>query len=176
MNPWRGVRASPLLPGEYDQLMRDLTTAKELYSAITSEIATIETDFPPKGTLMNSLDADFEVAKALSSMPEIDIATVTRHVWGEVGQNIFIDLISTCKRYVELKKELAKQVNDAAWITDLAQCRRDLAVHGHSAIRFLSPAFRRAKALLASLLTVPLPKSSDECLALVDRVIQSTTL
>lgn len=175
---WRGVSCPSLLPSEYNRLCDDLAKLHQLYEGVMEHIEALERAFPVTDTSLNSLYLVETIARSVISLPKADypVYPVLAHPLWKNGLPFLTELVQNGARYSELKKKLSEIVIDAAWDTDLTECRQQLAMHGKSILRFLKPSYRQSVALLKSFLTVPLPKAHSERLELIDSLIATQKL
>ncbi|RFB90753.1 helicase [Rhizobium leguminosarum bv. trifolii] len=100
------------------------------------------------------------VADAPDASPDAFVAAI----W-ERGLDQASDLAEAVSTYRQVKTDLAGKVGDQAWDIDLTAARTAVATHGRRFLKFLSGDWRRAKALLR---TVMSETSPDEIIHLLD--------
>ncbi|TSJ41010.1 DUF3320 domain-containing protein [Mucilaginibacter corticis] len=78
------------------------------------------------------------------------------------------ELIQNGQQLDTLKKQYGTTFIAEAWSQDILEIRKNIVAGGNSLFNFLSGGYRQAKKDLAALLRVPMPKSAEEQLRLVD--------
>ncbi len=172
-HPWRGVGIDAVLPMDIVRFTGRITDLKsliegligvtdQLREALRSDVF----DNSAKGIalLVNT-------ALRVSEAPEgIDVDALCSSVWSE-RREALTDLVVAGKALVHSRSQLDGIVVDAAWSTDIATARRDMAAYGGSWFRILNGSYRRAVATLRGILAGPVPKSLGERLPIVDSLI-----
>ncbi len=169
-HPWRGVCRQPLLPNEDNRLFNTLIELGQALDLIMIDVAIVERTFPSTTTSLATLNIANATAMAVIMLPEVDYTSLAHPLW-QNGMPLLIELVQNGTRYAELKQKLTGVITDTAWSADLTEGRQQIATHGGSLLRFMHGGYRRALALLKSLLTVPLPKKQVERLGLIDDII-----
>ncbi|MBB4954563.1 very-short-patch-repair endonuclease [Agrobacterium vitis] len=100
------------------------------------------------------------VADAPDASPDAFVAAI----W-ERGLDQASDLADAVATYREVKTDLSGKIADPAWDIDLTSARIAVAMHGHKTLRFLHGEWRKAKALLKTVMSETPP---DETLRLLD--------
>jgi very-short-patch-repair endonuclease len=100
------------------------------------------------------------VAEAPDASPDAFVAAI----W-ERGLEQASDLAEAVTSYRRIKSELEGKVSDQAWEIDLSQARTSVAIHGQKFLKFLSGDWRKAKALLRTVMPETTP---DETIRLLD--------
>ena len=172
-HPWRGVGIGAVLPTDIVRITGRIAELK----------LRIEGLFGATNQLREALccDASNDSAKGfallvntslrISEAPEgIDAAALCSSVWSE-RREVLTDLVTAGKALVHSRSQLEGIVVDAAWLSDMATARRDMAAYGGSWFRFLNGPYRRAVATLRGILAGPPPKSLGERMHIVDRLI-----
>jgi len=167
---WRGVCRSQLLPNEYDRLCDELADLRQLFDRVVEDVKIVEQTFPVATSSLDTLHLANGIARTVTALSNADYPALAHPLW-QNGMPLLNELAQGGARYTELKNKLTGTVTDAAWQTDLTECRSQIAMHGASLLRFMQSGYRRAVALLNSLLTTPLPKAHAERLALVDDIM-----
>ncbi|TBZ41638.1 DUF3320 domain-containing protein [Rhizobium leguminosarum bv. viciae] len=100
------------------------------------------------------------VADAPDASPDAFVAAI----W-ERGLDQASDLAEAVSTFRQVKAELTGKVGDQAWDIDLTAARTAVAVHGRRAFKFLSGDWRKAKAVLRTIMSETSP---DEIVRLLD--------
>jgi len=115
---------------------------------------------PTVGSIGRLLAIGERVADAPDASPDAFVAAI----W-ERGLDQASDLADAVATYRDTRKQLEGKLADQAWDIDLTQTRTAVAMHGHRTFKFLSGDWRKAKALLR---TVMQETSPDETVRLLD--------
>ncbi|MCM2475673.1 DUF3320 domain-containing protein [Rhizobium sp. CG5] len=115
---------------------------------------------PTIGSIGRLVAIGERVADAPDASPDAFVAAI----W-ERGLDQASDLADAVATYRKIKSELSGKVADQAWDIDLTQARTAVAMHGHKALKFLSGDWRKAKALLRTVMPDAPP---DETVRLLD--------
>ncbi|MDZ4364160.1 DUF3320 domain-containing protein [Brevundimonas sp.] len=168
-NVWRGVRRDALDPVERQALgerIRALATAQaeaERHAGVTTEILGAET---PRTV------ADFKRSMAFLSVTPLpsglDRSTLTSVPWNELDG--LQRLVEAGRAYVAAWADAERAFNEAGRTADFSVIRTSIVTKGAGLFRFLDGGYRAQIALLRSYLTAPLPKTSSERVALIDRM------
>ena len=105
------------------------------------------------------------VAQCVVKAPDADLDALATDVWN-TGVERASDLVDAVAAYEQARSATDGSLTEAAWGHDLNGVRATLAMRGTSILRFLSGKWRRANALVRSVLTAPVPL--DETLGLLD--------
>jgi len=171
-NPWRGVQVGALLPMDIQRLaatLPDLVERLQRLMAATDRLAEL-LDYGRADTLLDgSTLARF--ARRLGEAPTMDRRALAAEVWKD-QRPLIDDLLKTGAALARARTELRDTVIDQAWETDVATARWRLAAYGRSWFRIFNGDYRRARATLRAILRERPPKSLDERLNLLDRLIQ----
>ncbi len=94
------------------------------------------------------------IAERVANAPEADAEAFADEVWssGVERASDVVDAVAACER---ASSTTAGRITGAAWDLDLSGARATLASHGEGFFRFLSGEWRRANALVRSVLTNP---------------------
>lgn len=170
LHPWRGVGRDALDPLEMDILRQALEKLPHDLSMTVAGAERLSALFNltrPEtfGQAMNVL----AFAEAVAAMPDCDRAAFRDPIWecpDEVSQ-----IVDIGARFSKLSAVFKAAFVESAWHASVDECREVIAEKGHSLFRMLSPRYRSQIALLSSYLNVPLPKSVDQRLLLLDGLI-----
>lgn len=100
------------------------------------------------------------VADAPDASPDAFVAAI----W-ERGLDQASDLAEAVATYRQVRADLSGKIADQAWDIDLVPARTAVAMHGHKFLKFISGDWRKAKALLKSVMPETTP---DETVRLLD--------
>ncbi|MGJ5176676.1 DUF3320 domain-containing protein [Bradyrhizobium oligotrophicum] len=170
LHPWRGVMREALDPAEMAQLRTSLDDLSNVLGRVATGAARLGTLFelPLSATLADAAGV-LAIAEAVAAMPECDKAALRDPIWRR-PQDV-ADLVDKGLRYAKLKTAFESAFVDSAWDASIADCRKVIAEKGRSWFRLLSARYRAQIALLNSYLKVPMPKSLDQRLLLIDGLI-----
>jgi very-short-patch-repair endonuclease len=172
---WRGVNRSQLLPNEYDKLIEQFSTLQTQFGILSGDIAVVEKLFSPNSIGLRSFKEAQSISDAVSSMPEADHKALAYPAWYS-DRKLLEEVIETGLHLKKLKEKLSNTISDAAMSTDLQDCRLQLAMHGESIVRHFKSSYKQSVSLLKSVLTIELPKSNQERLALIDDILNMQRL
>ncbi|MGJ4927000.1 DUF3320 domain-containing protein [Bradyrhizobium sp. HKCCYLS2038] len=170
LHPWRGVGRDALDPSEMAKLLTLLDSILNHLSHVVTGAAHIGAllEVTTPANLAGASDL-LAVAEAAAAMPECDRAAFGDPIWSQ--PNEIVDVVDKGLRYAKLKAAFGGAFVDAAWEASAADCRKVIAEKGRSWFRMLSSRYREQMALLTSYLKVPMPKSLDQRLLLIDGLI-----
>ncbi|MFP3544387.1 DUF3320 domain-containing protein [Rhizobium sp. SIMBA_035] len=155
------------LPGSFPQsgfettgkiaqvLPRFLSAANALRTLLAVEA------LPTLGSIDRLIVIGQRVAEAPDASPDAFVAAI----W-ERGLDQASDLAEAVSEFRRIRVELDGKVLEQAWETDLAQVRSAVAVHGKRFLKFLSGDWRKAKALLKTVMPAEYPP--DETIRILD--------
>lgn len=170
-NPWCGVQLDVIIPTDVDRItskLPGLIGRLDRLSAAGSKLASrLAVDAPID---LSGISGIAQLAQRLASAPPLDHASLGNSTWGQQRTQID-DLIGAGQKFSERQSALDGVVVDAAWDTELAATRRNLAAHGRSWVRILNRGYREAQATLRGILVDQPPKPLNDRLALVDGMI-----
>ena len=124
----------------------------------------------PDARTFADIDGLLDAARRLAEAPEAPSHLFETDAWA--GHSVIIaQLIEAGHAHAAARNALANAVNDGAWEADVDMARQALAAHGASWLRFANGRYRRAAALLKSILLDSPPKSLAGRLGVLDRVL-----
>src|SRR5216683_2930218 len=169
-HPWRGVGRDALDPSEMETLRKSLdSVAGDLTTMIAgAEFACALFELPRPKTFAETARL-LGFVEASAAMPECDRQAFCDPVWDSVGD--VIEAVEKGERFSKLRTAFDSAFVESAWNASLYECRTILAQKGRSLFRVLSSRYRAQIALLNSCLNVPLPKTIEQRLLLVDGLI-----
>ncbi|NTG27195.1 DUF3320 domain-containing protein [Agrobacterium rhizogenes] len=143
-------------------LPRFLSAANALRTLLAVEV------LPTLGSIDRLIVIGQRVADAPDASPDAFVAAI----W-ERGLDQAADLAEAVSEFRRVRSELDGKVSDQAWETDLSQVRTAVAVHGKRFFKFLSGDWRKAKALLTTVMPSEYPP--DETVRLLDLLQKGKT-
>lgn len=143
-------------------LPRFLSAANALRTLLAVEA------LPTLGSIDRLIVIGQRVAEAPDASPDAFVAAI----W-ERGLDQASDLAEAVSEFRRIRSELDGKVSDQAWETDLSQVRTAVAVHGKRFFKFLSGDWRKAKALLKTVMPAEYPP--DETVRLLDLLQKGRT-
>ena len=111
-------------------------------------------------TNFGSLEKLIITADRVSAAPDVAPEAFAAAIW-ERGLDQAGDLAEAVDTLTKSRAELSGRVVDAAWDTETAAARTAIAMHGKSFLKFLNGDWRRANALVKSILTNPATSADD---------------
>ncbi|MEM9753687.1 MAG: DUF4011 domain-containing protein [Planctomycetota bacterium] len=172
-HPWRGASIDSILPMDLQRLIEKLPdAAASLRGAQQKARALADAVEDDAQLTAGHTQALANLARRLAAAPPMDRDAITNEVWSQQATAL-AELVEAGLNLTAVRKQLDGKVNDAGWAADLAQTRLDLASFGKSWLRWLNPAYKRAKRQLAAALTGPPPKPLDQRLKLVDQILEA---
>ncbi|MEM1108189.1 MAG: DUF4011 domain-containing protein [Planctomycetota bacterium] len=172
-HPWRGAAIASILPMDLQRLADKLPDAAASLRHADEQAHALADALEDDAQLTPAhTQALANLARRLASAPPLDRAAITHDVWTQQATALS-EAVEAGLNLAAVRKQLDGKVNDAGWSADLIQARLDLASFGRSWLRWLNPAYKRAKRQLAATLTGPPPKPLDERLRLVDQLLEA---
>ncbi|RWX40269.1 DUF3320 domain-containing protein [Rhizobium leguminosarum] len=136
-------------------LPRFLSAANALRTLLAVEA------LPTLGSIGRLIVIGQRVAEAPDASPDAFVAAI----W-ERGLDQASDLAESVSEFRRVRSELDGKVSEQAWEIDLSQVRTAVAVHGKRFFKFLSGDWRKAKALLKTVM--PAEYAPDETVRILD--------
>ncbi|WP_298375646.1 DUF3320 domain-containing protein [uncultured Bradyrhizobium sp.] len=171
-HPWRGVERDALDPSEMQGLRDAIDGLAEnlLNLVVCGEHACsmFGLSFPETFGEMERL---LGIAEAAAIMPECDRQAFIGPAWTNAGD--VAEIVEKGERFSTLRRTFDSAFVESAWAASLDECRATIAAKGRSWFRWLSSRYREQLSLLKSYLKVPLPKSAEQRLLLVDGLISA---
>jgi very-short-patch-repair endonuclease len=171
-NPWRGVELDVILPMDVDRLMAKLpgvlARLEQLLEAGQRLASLLGLPSPVDAMGISHLA---RLAQRLSMAPPMDRRSLASPAWEQKRPQIDM-LLATGKEYSKHHGEIKDVVTDAAWDTDVASVRRNMAAYGRSWLRIFYRVYREASAALRGILVAEPPKPLEQRLAILDHLIQ----
>src|SRR5260370_22273707 len=167
---WRRVCRGALDHREMEMLRRSLdSVAGELTRMIAGAEHACALFELPRPETFGEAGRLLAFVEAAAIMPECDRQAFRDPGWDSVDD--VVPLGEKGVRFSKLKAAFDSAVVEAAWNASLDECRTMLMQKGRSLFRLFSSRYRAQVALLNSYLNVPLPKTIEQRLLLVDGLI-----
>ena len=172
-HPYFGVHATSLQPAELARMTERLTALAKAASELAANVGAIANyigiDQEPSLSLCSSLVVILQIVAAIPPVAaELAAAIAAQNPQRILGASK-IGIIWT-----DLRAAHSETFVDAAWNTPTAPLRLSLAA-GLSFFGRFKSSYRQASKLLATLIKVPLPRSAQSRIALVDTLITVET-
>ena len=174
LHPWRGVGRDALDPGEMETLRRSLDRlAEDLAKVVVgADRACALFDLSRPDTFGQVTDL-LGFVEAAAAMPECDRSAFRDPIWERPDE--ISEIVETGARFSKLKGVFESAFVESAWDASVRECRDVIANKGRSWLRIFSLRYRAQTATLASYLKVPMPKTVDQRLLLLDGLIAAQT-
>lgn len=172
-HPFRGVMLDAMLPMDqqrWRERLPDVAALLDDVIAANHELAERMTLHPAEH--FSAMREHIALAERINAMPPCDRAALGHDAWTTRTTDL-ADIFETATILNSTHQQLDPLISDAAWDTDVANTRRDLAAHGRSFFRYLNGAYRRAKAEFRGLLKQQPPSTLDEWLNVLDLLIKA---
>uniref|UniRef100_UPI0025507A8A DUF4011 domain-containing protein n=1 Tax=Agrobacterium sp. lyk4-40-TYG-31 TaxID=3040276 RepID=UPI0025507A8A len=122
------------------------------------------------GSIGRLVDIGDRVADAPDASPDAFVAAIWERGLEQAG-----DLAEAVAIYRRTKAELDGKMSEQAWDMDLSLTRTAVALHGRKALKFFSGDWRRAKALLRTIMPETTPEETVRLLDLLQKGKQART-
>ena len=171
-HPWRGVRRDALDPSEMRLLRNELDGLAPRLTKLIGHAEQTRLLFGlASPDSLGEMGEVLEIAVAAAAMPECDRRAFSASIWDRPDD--VAEIVDKGERFSKLRDAFDTAFIESAWAVSLDECRSVLAVKGRSWLRLISSRYREQISLLKSYLKVPLPKSLDQRLLLVDGLISA---
>jgi very-short-patch-repair endonuclease/DNA polymerase III delta prime subunit len=107
--------------------------------------------------------------------PHLQGLSLTTDDW-QLRRDQIRELIVAGSETSKLKEKRADQLIEQAWHGDVLLTRQVWVTTGRKWWRFMSGAFRQARSKLTGVLKGDLPKNTDDCIAILDDILQFQTM
>lgn len=171
IHPFRGVCAYDLQPTDLSRLEVELASASTALKKLAEEAARLVKP------LLRSAPASFsdvaaliETLEVLASAPSDVRSSVTQSLFERIGQPRLTETLTAGAEWAEARREAEGRFAAQAWSSEAGPLRAAIAGGQASFFARLFGPYRKYSAVLAGLLSGPLPKSAAERLALVDEL------
>ncbi len=114
---------------------------------------------------LSSISRLIVIGQRVAEAPEASPDAFVAAIW-ERGLDQAADLAEAVSEFSRIRSELDGKVSEQAWETDLSQARTAVAVNGKRFFKFLSGDWRKAKALLKTVM--PTEYAPDETVRILD--------
>ena len=168
---WRGVCRESVLKIDLDPLERKIRALAESLSSlhqISGSLSSVLGQAVPD--TINDLDRQIVVAEYIAKAPKVDKEALCDGVWN-AGLESLRDLLAEGRKFAESFDHVGSQVIQSAWDGDLSAVRGQIVARGQSPLRFLFSDYRRAIREFRQALTIELPKSYTDRLAVCESII-----
>jgi very-short-patch-repair endonuclease len=168
-----GSRRKVVLPTEQGRISEQLEAALRATVALREASAQLSESLGLPIAL-NIADAEVLTAGARRAIqsPHLHGIQLRTGDW-QARRDDLRKLFESGHKLSQLRSRYEKVLIPDAWEQDLLEVRQHLVAYGQKWWRILSGTYRRARARLAGLMREPLPKSTDEQLAIIDAVLEA---
>ncbi len=174
-HPWRGAgRDQPLLPSDQHRLAGDLRQLEPALAAVRQSAEhlahVLGVEWKPAEAMLEDAGQIERLAQRLAAAPAMDRTLLSGDVWMKRREEIDL-VLSAGRELASARRKLDGVAAPVAWESDLIETRVVLGGVGRAWWRWFSPAYWKARGRLAGVLCVPLPKSLDAQLEVLDALI-----
>jgi very-short-patch-repair endonuclease len=172
-HPWRGVRQTTYFGTErqlFFEKIQEWTQQTQALQRVTSTIQT-QLQLPAAELSVRHIQKLNRLAAWASVHPVEKLPSVGQSIWDEAGTTI-LAIAKNKAVYEMVVAETKGQVLSSIWKGNAASIRQQLVLHGQKWYKFIIGSYRKAMAQLQTELSVPLVKSYEEKLALVDTILK----
>jgi very-short-patch-repair endonuclease len=170
-HPWRGVRLPSILPTQRERVVDRIRTLAVEVEGMVTAIQSLEGRL--NHVLGDSLDAVerlLAVGRRVAKAPSLATDCFTSPCW--TSRSADLDgLLEAGELHTKTRQELSGVLADAAWDTDVKIARQNIAAYGAGWFRWLNGDYKKANALLRSILAKPAPGTLAERIKLLDQLI-----
>jgi very-short-patch-repair endonuclease len=107
--------------------------------------------------------------EAAAAMPDCDREAFRGSVWDRADD--VSEIVVRGERFAKLKAAFESAFVESAWDASIGECRKIVAEKGRSLFRVFNPRYRAQISLLNSYLNVPMPKTVEQRLLLIDGLL-----
>ena len=126
----------------------------------------------PEAPTLEMLETLHRLGEWVASLPEgADRKAMAGELWNQDGAGIAA-IVSRGPNWRKEHDEVDANVAPSGWDADIGKIRRVIAGQGRSWLRWLNSDYRRALTEFCGLLSIPLPKTNEERLTLLDSLIR----
>lgn len=176
-HPWRGVGLSALLPSDHQAIRQAVEALCEPAMLLCRAATKLQEwlGMTPVMPTFEGLERLNDACASLAELPgDVDARALADPVWQRADRAIE-ELVAAGEAFATARSDLRELITEAAWSLDPAATRRDLAAYGASWLRWLKPAWRRARATWRGIATERSPVDLKAQLALLDQLIAAQT-
>jgi very-short-patch-repair endonuclease/DNA polymerase III delta prime subunit len=174
-HPWRGVGLAALLPSDHQAIRQAVEALREPAGLLCRAAVKLQEwlGVTPVMPTLEQLERMSDACASLAALPDdVDAAALGDPVWRR-ERRALAELVAAGEICATARGELRELITEAAWSLDLGAVRRDLAAHGRSWLRWLNPAWRRARAAWRGIATGHAPVELPAQLAVLDRLVDA---
>lgn len=170
-HPWRGVRNKGIDVFHAEEIARDAGGMRLfLNDLVTSCRALAAALIVPEPSCIADLKPYFELAALVFEMPDLDQSSLTAEGW-ETEFNALAEAVVAGRSLKDNRASLEQRFVEAAWGSDTASIRHQVAAHGRSPLRILRGSYRKALADFRGLLRdASLPQGVKDRIRLLDQL------
>lgn len=171
IHPFRGAREYDLQPTDLSRLQIELAAASTAMMDLLVESACLAAPVlqsPPLS--LSEVGTLVETLEVLSKAPSDASTFMTQSLFERVGQTRLAEALAAGTDWARARRDAEHQFSNQAWSADIGSLRSAIAGGQASFIARIFGSYRKASAVLASLLSGPLPKIAAQRLALVDQL------
>lgn len=172
VHPFRGVGEYDLQPTDISRLEGELEAASaaltKLYLEAAGQAKFLQKPAPQSLKDVIALAETFEV---LSLAPEGVQSSITLGLFERIGQVRLTEALSAGSEWAAARRETKGQFSEPAWSAETGLIRSQIASGQASLFARIFGPYRKASAVLAGMLSGPLPKAAADRLALIDNLL-----
>ncbi|AWU95552.1 DUF3320 domain-containing protein [Azospirillum ramasamyi] len=170
-HPWCGVGLPSILPTELQRLAARIAELRgQLASFVNDHGALRETLGVGGEPSFAGSDRLARLGSRVAAAPDLEPEALSSRCWGTQTDEV-AELVKAGEVYGETRQELSGVLAEAAWDTDVKLARQHIATYGAGWLRWLKGDYKRADALFRSIITGKPPKTLEERLQLLDKLI-----
>jgi DNA polymerase III delta prime subunit len=147
---WRGVCLDVALPADQARLARQIAAVAGDLDKVKQAVEHLEHGLGVAGrnTTPSEIRRFLKTCQHLNSVPNgVDLHALHHPVWRDHRERV-AELVALGQAVAKGRARLQKVVTDQAWTAELSQLRYEIARHGRSWLRWLSPTYRRSRRAL----------------------------
>lgn len=172
-HPCRGVHAAALLPNDKNRILQELLRIPRELTQLEAEAADIAA-LLGLGAIQCLGHATLlaQRLRLIAQAPNLPLGSVASPAWDGAPHEAQ-QLIAAGLRLAALVPGLTRAFTEGAWSSDVSAIRAELSAHAGSLLRWVSGDFREAEAALNVLLRTQPAPPLDECVTLLDQLIEA---
>jgi very-short-patch-repair endonuclease len=170
-HPWRGVRQETVLKIDFERILGRIRAASASLSNVVESATALANVFKqPTPESLDQIEALGRMGTHAAAAPTLDRQALCDGVWA-AGVEGMREVLAHGLAFAQANADVGSKVVADAWNMDFRAERLAIAAHGDSLLRFLNGEYRRSIAKVKGVLTIPVPTTNAERLALVARLI-----